>query len=156
QDEEDNENNGGESIVYKPSQSQLLNHKISAKALREQLNALITSSESDVIIRANPTKVVSAENDINMIARTLAKDLAELSLYCLNHKHFDHLILFGGDGAATLLEQMNVTEMKLLYSIVPGVPVCKIQNGQYENIIVMTKSVVFVNNHLLSDIMKLN
>lgn len=148
--------NGGDSIVFNPSPLQLLNHKISAKALREQLKALITFSESDVIIRANPTKVVSAENDINMIARTLAKDLAELSLYCLNHKHFDHLILFGGDGAATLLEQMNVTEMKLLYSIVPGVPVCQIQNSQYENLTVMTKSGGFGNNHLLSDIMKLN
>ncbi|OBX04575.1 hypothetical protein QV06_06105 [Gallibacterium genomosp. 3] len=140
---------GGSSIVFNPSPLQLLNHEISSSALKQQLGALIKSSKDNVIIRANPTKVPVQDGNINSIARILAKDLAELGLFCLENEHFDSLILFGGDGAAMLLDKMNITEMRLLFSIVPGVPLCKIDNTKYQGLIVMTKSGGFGNKDLL-------
>ncbi|WKT00100.1 four-carbon acid sugar kinase family protein [Gallibacterium salpingitidis] len=145
---------GGSSIVFNPSPLQLLNHEVSSNALKHQLSALIRSSKDNVIIRANLTKVDASEGSINSVARTLAKDLAELALFCLENEHFDSLILFGGDGAATLLEKMDVSEMRLLFSMVPGVPLCRIDDPKYQGLWVMTKSGGFGNKNLLRTIME--
>jgi len=143
---------GGDAIVFNPAPSQLINHQLSEEALKQQLNALITSSSSNVIIRANPAKVINTDESINEIARKIAKYLADLAKYALDSKQFDSLILFGGDGAAALLEKMDITELQVLYAIVPGVPLCEIDSGSYQGIKVMTKSGGFGNITLLNDI----
>lgn len=145
---------GGSSIVFNPSPLQLLNHELSSEALKRQLQVLIHSSKDNVIIRANPAKVEFGKSSINSIARVLAKDLAELALFCLEHEHFDSLILFGGDGAATLLEKMGISEMRLLFSIVPGVPLCSIDHSKYHGLCVITKSGGFGDKNLLRTLME--
>ncbi|MDG2952131.1 four-carbon acid sugar kinase family protein [Exercitatus varius] len=145
---------GGKSVVFNPSPSQLINHQISSEALLQQFNALIHSSRENVIIRANPAKVVNnIDGSINEIARKIAEYLANLGLHALNTEKFDSLILFGGDGAATLLDKMNISEMKVSYAIVPGVPLCTVTNGPYKGLNVMTKSGGFGNHSLLIDIL---
>lgn len=146
---------GGKSIVFNPSPSQLINHRLSNEALQQQLDALIHSGRENVIIRANPAKVVNHMEDrsINEIARKIAEYLANLGLYALNAEKFDSLILFGGDGAATLLDKMKVSEMKVSYAVVPGVPLCTITNGPYKGLNVMTKSGGFGNHSLLTDML---
>ncbi|TLU74855.1 four-carbon acid sugar kinase family protein [Mannheimia varigena] len=146
---------GGKSIVFNPSPSQLMNYSQSEHSLKLQLNALIRFSKDNVIIRANPAKVVNAKSaNITETAKEISQHLADLSKFCLDNAKFDSLILFGGDGAAALLEQMNVTEMNVLYAVVPGVPLCSIEEGNYAGIIVMTKSGGFGDKTLLSHIME--
>ncbi|ABR73823.1 hypothetical protein CBG46_03110 [Actinobacillus succinogenes] len=145
---------GGKSIVFNPSPSQLINHELSGQALISQLTALIHSGDENVIIRANPAKVVNHTfGNINEVARKIAEYLAELGLYALNNEKFDSLILFGGDGAATLLEKMDISEMKVSYAVVPGVPLCTITGGPYKGLNVMTKSGGFGNDSLLIDML---
>lgn len=145
---------GGKSIVFNPSPSQLINKELSSEALISQFNALIRSSKENVIIRANPAKIMNGHfESINEAARTIAEYLADLGLYALNNEKFDSLILFGGDGAATLLDKMDISEMHVLYAIVAGVPLCTINGGQYKGLKVMTKSGGFGNNFLLNDIL---
>ncbi len=146
---------GGKSIVFHPSPSQLMNYSQSEHSLKLQLNALIRFSKDNVIIRANPAKVVNAKSaNITETAKEISQHLADLSKFCLDNEKFDSLILFGGDGAAALLEQMNVTEMNVLYAVVPGVPLCSIEEGNYSDIVVMTKSGGFGSEVLLSHIME--
>ncbi|AGI33748.2 TPA: four-carbon acid sugar kinase family protein [Mannheimia haemolytica] len=145
---------GGKSIVFNPSPSQLINYSQSEHSLKLQLNALIRFSRDHVIIRANPAKVVNAKSaNITETSKEISQHLADLSKFCLDNEKFDSLILFGGDGAAALLDQMNVTEMNVQYAVVPGVPLCSIEKGNYSGITVMTKSGGFGNNTLLSNIM---
>ncbi|HDV7284125.1 TPA: four-carbon acid sugar kinase family protein [Mannheimia haemolytica] len=145
---------GGKSIVFNPSPSQLINYSQSEHSLKLQLNALIRFSKDNVIIRANPAKVVNAKSaNIAETAKEISQHLADLSKFCLDNEKFDSLILFGGDGAAALLDQMNVTEMNVQYAVVPGVPLCSIEKSRYSGIIVMTKSGGFGDKTLLSHIM---
>lgn len=145
---------GAKSIVFNPSPSQLINHELSNEALLLQFKALIHSSSENVIIRANPAKIMNHDSgSIHIVARKIAEYLAELGIYALNNEQFDSLILFGGDGAAMLLNKMNISEMNVLYAIVPGVPLCRIDNGQYKGLKVMTKSGGFGNKNLLNDIL---
>uniref|UniRef100_Q0I3E2 Four-carbon acid sugar kinase family protein n=1 Tax=Histophilus somni (strain 129Pt) TaxID=205914 RepID=Q0I3E2_HISS1 len=146
---------GGKSIVFHPSPSQLMNYSQSEHSLKLQLNALIRFSKDNVIIRANPAKVVNAKSaNITETAKEISQHLADLSKFCLDNEKFDSLILFGGDGAAALLDQMNVTEMNVLYAVVLGVPLCLIEEGNYSDIVVMTKSGGFGDKTLLSHIME--
>lgn len=145
---------GAKSIVFNPSPSQLINYELSNEAIISQLKALIHSSSENVIIRANPAKIMNHNfGNIHTVARKIAEYLAELGIYALNNEKFDSLVLFGGDGAAMLLGKMNISEMNILYAIVPGVPLCTINSGQYKGLKVMTKSGGFGNNNLLNDIL---
>ncbi|PJG84572.1 four-carbon acid sugar kinase family protein [Conservatibacter flavescens] len=144
---------GGKSIVFNPAPAQLLNHSVSNEALKQQLNALIESSSENVIIRANPTKYHSSES-IHSVAKKIAEYLSELGLYCLTKQKFDSIILFGGDGAAALLKKMHVSELELVYALFPGVPLCRINDGLYKGIHIVTKSGGFGSLDLLTDMMK--
>lgn len=144
---------GGKSIVFNPSPSQLMNYSQSEHSLKLQLNALIRFSKDNVIIRANPAKVINAKiENIAETAKEISQHLADLSKFCLDSEKFDCLILFGGDGAAALLDKMNITEMQVLFAVVPGVPLCSIEQGNYAGIKVMTKSGGFGEKMLLSNI----
>lgn len=65
------------------------------------------------------------------------------------------MILFGGDGAAALLGKLGITEMRILYAIVPGVPFCIVDDGAYSGMKVMTKSGGFGNLNLLNEMMEM-
>lgn len=47
---------GGNSIVFNPAPSQLINYDVSNTSLKQQLYALISNCKNNVIIRANPRK----------------------------------------------------------------------------------------------------
>ena len=144
---------GAKSIVFNPSPSQLINYELSNEALILQFKALIHSSTENVIIRANPSQIINNSfGNIPEIAKKIAEYLAELGICALNHEKFDSLILFGGDGAAMLLNKMNISEMNIQYAIVPGVPLCIINNDQYNGLKVITKSGGFGDKNLLNDI----
>lgn len=148
---------GGKAIVFNPSPSQLINYKLSHDALISQLDALIHSSEENVIIRANPAKVINSEFDnINDAAKKIAEYLSQLCIYALNNAHFDSVILFGGDGAAALLEKLNISEMEVSHAIVPGVPLCILHTGKHSGLKIMTKSGGFGNNLLLKNMFEAN
>ena len=146
---------GGNSIVFNPAPSQLINYDVSNTSLKQQLYALISNCKNNVIIRANPAKI-NMDISIHEIAKLISKYLAELAKYCLEHKSFDSLILFGGDGAAALLDEIGVTELQLLRSILPGVPLCIIKAGKFQGLKVMTKSGGFGDKKLLINMMKNN
>ncbi|MFD0966671.1 four-carbon acid sugar kinase family protein [Seminibacterium arietis] len=146
---------GCESIVFNPSPSQLLNYSSSEKALKSQLIALINSSKNNLIIRANPLKAVNAlTNNVLDLSKRISQYLADLSLFCLNNQKFDSLILFGGDGAASLLNQMKVTKIKISHQVLSGVPVGIIEEGKYCGMTVITKSGGFGKQNLLTDLIK--
>ncbi|MDH2999538.1 hypothetical protein A1D23_05455 [Chelonobacter oris] len=144
---------GGKTVVFSPHPSQLMNSTISEPALKQQLKALIQCSDDNVIIRANPANIVQTGARINDIARLISAHLADLGKFCLDNSLFDTLILFGGDGAAALLEKLQVHEMEILHAVVPGVPLCTIHGGNYQGLNVMTKSGGFGDKQLLSHIM---
>ncbi|HBO38841.1 MAG TPA: hypothetical protein DD638_09280, partial [Pasteurellaceae bacterium] len=146
---------GGKSIVFNPAPSQLMNYQISETALKQQLNALINSSDDNVIIRANPAKVINIDKQVTEIASSIAEYLADLAKYALDKQKFDSLMLFGGDGAAALLDRMDITEMQVLYAVIPGVPLCTIDRGIYAGMKVMTKSGGFGRPDLLNNIMQM-
>lgn len=146
---------GGKAIVFNPSPSQLINRRISESALKQQLKALIHTSKENVIIRANPAKIINEGNNIYDITKKIADYLADLGQYALDNQKFDSLILFGGDGAAALLGKLGITEMRILYAIVPGVPFCIVDDGAYSGMKVMTKSGGFGNLNLLNEMMEM-
>lgn len=147
-------NEGGESIVFNPLLSQLVNYEISKNSLKKQVNSLIKDNHTNLVIKANPSKInTKVSSNINDISRSIAKCLSELALNALENGKFDSLILFGGDGALALLSKMGVSDMFISHAVSAGVPLCYVCKGPYKGLKVITKSGGFGNISLLSDIL---
>lgn len=59
--------------------------------------------------------------------KEISQHLADLSKFCLDNENLIVLYYSVEMGLQHLLDQMNVTEMNVLYAVVQGVPLCLIE-----------------------------
>ncbi len=139
---------GARSAVFSPHPAQLQADS-ALSALEDQIEALLAAGSKTVIIRANPSRYPAVTNP----GKVFAERLARLAIRALEKQSFGALVLFGGDGSAALLEQMQVQSLQVLRPMVEGVPLATICGTAYDGLPVLTKSGGFGNPDLLCQIM---
>ena len=143
---------GADAIVFSPHPAQLLAPS-SQSALLAQMRSLLTSGDGTVIIRANPARIASG-SAAEELAKSFAQKLAALGKECLQKRRFGALVLFGGDGSAALLDTLGVKALQVLRPVAEGVPLATVRGGEYDGLVVITKSGGFGTPDLLQRIME--
>ena len=140
---------GASATVFSPYPAQLLAPH-SQPALLAQMDALLNSDQAQhtLVIRANPARIASGSS-AEALAQTFAQKLAALGKACLQKRRFGALIMFGGDGSAAMLEALNVTALRVLRPLIEGVPLATVLGGEYDGLVVITKSGGFGSPDLL-------
>ena len=107
-----------------------------------------------LIIQSNSAKLHDESVDMTQVSKEIASNLSHLCQEVLESEKFDSVIIFGGDGAAALFDLLKITQMRLHYSIVPGVPLCTVESGPYKGLNILTKSGGFGKENLFDEIFK--
>lgn len=141
---------GVTSTVFSPHPAQLLNDA-AMTSLSQQVVALAQLADRALIIRANPSKVKSSLTNVEL-ARDFAEKLSVLALRALESDNFSSVVLVGGDGAAQLIERLGTTQLRILRSVAPGVPLAEAVDGRWPGLRVVTKSGGFGEENLISEI----
>ena len=145
---------GKDSCVYIPANAQIIGDEQVLSKLKQQIKTLCSLHQDTMIIQSNSAKLYDKSIDMTKVSKEIALNLSQLCKEALESEKFDSLIIFGGDGAAALFDLLNITQMRLHYSIVPGVPLCTVESGPLHGLNILTKSGGFGKENLFDEIFK--
>ena len=145
---------GKTATVFIPANAQILGDEQALANLKQQIKVLCSIHRDTLIIQSNSAKLHDESVDMTQVSKEIASNLSHLCQEVLESEKFDSVIIFGGDGAAALFDLLKITQMRLHYSIVPGVPLCTVESGPYKGLNILTKSGGFGKENLFDEIFK--
>lgn len=96
---------------------------------------------------AKSRKIGIAKEDVSSLTQNI---LSEITLKVLKRTEVSGLFLTGGDTAIGIIESLKADSAEMLYELMPGIPLIRINGGICDGLKAVTKAGAFGNNEAIT------